>query len=232
MKGAYEMFPLGLRLSHLALLRNLDQFARLSKRDGTLVLNRPNGEQKLSGDRTAEYIAWYDDFLDLHHHGEDQHIFPALRKHSAGRSTDVAHLDTWANEHAEIYRLSRELRSASRRLARGTSYALDEVQRLALGLKQLLTPHLRAEEEVLTPEHLREMIPEKELEHAQLAIPKSQGIGAVRMAQFFAHSLEPAEQRALLGETPWFFRKLVLGALGARKTRRFGELMPVRELAL
>jgi hypothetical protein len=76
------------------------------------------------------------------------------------------------------------------------------------------------------------MVPEKELERAQLAIPRSQGIGAIRMAQFFVHSLEPDEQQALLGETPWFFRKLVLRTLGARKVRRFESLMPNREVAL
>lgn len=232
MKGAYEMFPLGLRLSHLAMLRNLDQFARLSRDDHGVELKLPEGSRRLSLAHAAEYVAWYDDFLDLHHRGEDVHIFPALRKHSAGRTTDVAHLDAWTREHEQIYRLSHELRSASRRLAQGKPRALEELQRFAHELKHQLTPHLEAEEDVLTPEHLREMIPEPELERAQLAIPRSQGVGAVRMAQFFVHSLEPSEQRALLGETPWVFRKLVLHALGAPRTRRLGDLMPVRELAV
>ena len=230
MKGAYESFPLGLRLSHLALLRNLDQFSRLAPAHTELVVNRDDGPQDLSRERAGEYIAWYIDFLDVHHHGEDHHIFPALRKHSAGRTTDIAHLDTWKREHESIYRLSEALRNSSRRLGSGASEALADVQRTAAELKLELTPHLEAEEAVLTPEHLREMIPESELAHAQLAIPRSQGAGALRMAQFFVHSLEPAEQRELLGETPWFFRKFVLGALGARSARRFGGLMPVREV--
>ncbi|HMI89989.1 MAG TPA: hemerythrin domain-containing protein [Polyangiales bacterium] len=232
MPGAYEMFPLGLRLSHLALLRNLDQFARLSRGQGGLVANRPDGSQTLSQERAAEYVVWYDDFLGVHHRGEDEHLFPALRKHSAGRTTDVAHLDAWTHEHQAIYRLGREMRAAGQRMADGAASALDEVQRLAAELRQLLIPHLKAEEEALTPANLRDMIPEPELARAQLAIPRSQGIGAIRMAQFFVHSLEPAEQRALLGDTPWFFRKLVLGALGARRARRFGALMPVREVYL
>ena len=230
MKGAYEMFPLGLQLSHRALLRNLDQFARLVPGAGGLVLNRSDGPQTLSRERVAEYIVWYGDFLDVHHRGEDEHIFPALRKHTHGRTTDVAHLDTWKREHDAIYQTSRELRSANAQLAQNTAGALDDVQRRAAELRHQLTPHLKAEEDVLTPAHLREMIPEHELERAQMAIARSQGLGAVHMAQFFVHSLEPDEQRALLGGTPWFFRKLVLGALGARRTSRFGGLMPVRHV--
>ena len=230
MNNAYEMFSLGLRFSHRALLRNLDQFAKLSLDENGLVLDGSDGRQAVSRQRTAQYIQWYSDFLDVHHRGEDEHIFPALRKHSAGRTTDIAHLDTWQREHERIYRLSQDLSTASRGLEGGGARALESAQRLAGELKQSLLPHLQAEEEVLTPAHLREMIPENELERAQRSIPRSQGIDAVRMAQFFVHSLEPSEQRALLGETPWFFRKLVLKVLGARLTRRFGGLMPVREV--
>jgi iron-sulfur cluster repair protein YtfE (RIC family) len=227
--SVYEKFSLGLRFSHRALLRNLHQFACLSRAQGRLALNRADRSEMISPARVADYILWFEEFLDVHHHGEDDHIFPALRRHSAGRSTDIAHLDEWAREHEEIYRLSRTLRVAARSL-HGDPNALDDVQRRASELTQLLTPHLEAEEGVLTPDRLREMIPEKELASAQLAIPRSQRTHALRMAQFFVHSLQPAEQRELLGDTPWIFRKLVLGTLGAGRTRRCGALMPVREL--
>lgn len=234
MKSAYEMFPLGLRFSHLALLRNLDRFAALSRgKRGRLSLT--NGGAKASplrAKRVAEYVGWYADFLDLHHRGEDDCLFPALRKHSAGRTTDVAHLDAWRHEHEAIYRLGEELRRESAKLAAGEPRALERLQQRAAELKELLTPHLRQEEEVLTPQHLQEMIPERELAQAQLAIPRSQGVKAVSMANFFVHSLKPGEQRALLGDTPWFFRKIVLGTLGARRARRFGNLMPQREVHL
>ncbi len=233
MKGAYEMYPLGLRLSHLALLRNLDRFAGLSQGGPGLVSVRPDGKgESLRAERAAEYVHWYVDFLDVHHRGEDEQIFPALRRHAAGRSTDAAHLDTWGHEHREIYRMGQALRESGKKLASGTTDALEQLHRIALELKALLTPHLKAEEDVLTTTHLEQMIPEAELERAQLAIPRSQGVDAVRMANFFVHSLEPSEQRELLGDTPWFFRKVILGALGARKARRFGPLVPVREVSL
>lgn len=233
MKGAYDMYPLGLRLSHLALLRNLDRFTGLSQGARGQVLVRANGhDDSVPAGRAAEYINWYVDFLDVHHRGEDEHIFAALRKHTAGRSTDAAHLDSWAAEHREIYRVAQALRASSRALASSAAGALDGLQRVAIELKALLSPHLQAEEDVLTADHLKEMISERELERAQLAIPRSQGIDAASTANFFVHSLEPSEQRELLGETPWFFRKIVLGAFGARKARRFGPLMPVREVSL
>jgi hypothetical protein len=230
MKGAYQMFPLGLRLSHLALLRNLERFERLTASEGGLTLPRPEGPRSLSRSVAGEYIAWYVDFLDVHHHGEDQHLFPALRQHSSGRTTDAAHLAQWTREHEGIYRLAQELRAASRTLPDGGGPALERVRRTSSELQALLRPHLESEERLLTPGHLAEMIPEKELERAQLAIPKSQGASALRMAQFFVHSLEPDEQRALLGETPWFFRRIVLRGLGAGKVRRFGALMPEPEV--
>jgi hypothetical protein len=232
MKGAYQMFPLGLRLSHRALQRNLGQFSRLSRSTSGLVLTRAEGTRPVTREQVAGYVAWYVDFLDVHHRGEDDHLFPALRKHSAGRTTDAAHLDGWTREHQEIYRLGERLRGASESLGRDTPGALENLQSVSTELSTLLEPHMKAEEALLTPEHLPEMIPEQELERAQLAIPRSQGAGALRMASFFVHSLEPEEQRSLLGETPWVFRKLVLPAAGLGRVRRYKAIMPVTRIAL
>ena len=67
MKGAYEMYPLGLRLSHLALLRNLDRFAGLSPGPRSRVLvRRDSREESLPTQRVGEYVRWYVDFLDVH----------------------------------------------------------------------------------------------------------------------------------------------------------------------
>jgi hemerythrin-like domain-containing protein len=224
MKGAYQMFPLGLRLSHLALVRNLEKFSRVSDGADMLTAPRDGQHEPLSRQRVADYVRWYADFLDVHHHGEDAHVFPAIRKSSPGRSTDIAHLERWQKEHADIYALGRTLRETAARLHDSES-ALPALRSCSAELQALLAPHLAEEEAVLTPEHLAELIPEKELERAQLEIPKSQGASALQSAQFLVHSLEPAEQRELLGETPWLFRKVLLDWFGKPRVWRYGPLM-------
>ncbi len=232
MKGAYRMFPLGLRLSHLALVRNARTFSKIEDGAGDSVLAGDETKRAISRKRVADYVAWYADFLDVHHRGEDEHIFPALRRASEGRSTDIAHLDRWVIEHRDIYRLGSELRQAARQLGEGSMGALRVLRDRSAELAALLAPHLAAEEEVLTPEHLPEMISEHELERAELAIPRAQGAGALRSATFLVHSLEPVEQRELLGETPWVFRKVVLSWLGKPTVWRYRALMPSPDVAL
>jgi hypothetical protein len=96
MKGAYESFPLGLRLSHAALLRNLGGFITIA-----------DEERSTSPDNFSDFVLLYVAFLDMHHSGEDDFIFPALRRHSAGKSTDAAHLDRWSSEHRDVYAAAR-----------------------------------------------------------------------------------------------------------------------------
>jgi hemerythrin-like domain-containing protein len=220
MKNAYESFPLGLKLSHAALLRNLDGFARLAETNP-----RPDAD-------LADFVSLYVEFLDVHHHGEDDHIFPALRRHTAGRSTDAAHLDQWTNEHRAVYAAGKALSGIAANIRNATPDSLRELGRLSAELKEILVPHLASEEALLTPTHLPEMISAQELEATQQEIAKKERSRALRMAGFLVHSLEPTEQRALLGETPWFFRKLLLKRVAERKMVRFRPFVYERSLAL
>src|SRR4051812_46557737 len=109
MKTPYEQYALGLELSHRALERNLDRFVELA-----------DGGEPAPPDLGA-FVALFGEFLSAHHDGEDRFLFPALRRHAAGRSTDAAHLDRWDAEHRTIIRLADEL-------VRGT--ALDALGRI------------------------------------------------------------------------------------------------------
>jgi hemerythrin-like domain-containing protein len=219
MKNAYEGYSLGLRLSHLALLRNLDRFVELAERGTDLT------------DRLSAFVALYVDFLDVHHRSEDDFTFPALRRHTAGKSTDAAHLDRWSTAHRDISRLGHELSGTARRL-RDSGHALSALGRTSRELKDLLVPHVASEEQVLSPAHLPEMIPEQELAATTGAIARANRSNAIAMASFLASSLEPGEQKALLGDTPWIFRKFLLGFLGARRMRRYRSLVHAPSIAL
>jgi hypothetical protein len=188
MKNAHESYVLGLRLSHLALLRNLDRFVEV--------------------------------------------VFPALRRHAAGRTTDAAHLDRWSADHCEIDALGEELVHLAMRLTGGGGDALALLGKRSAELKALLTPHVASEEAVLSSSHLPEMISERELGETTDAIARANRSHAIAMASFLASSLEPDEQKALLGEAPWIFRKFFLGVLGARRMRRYRSLVHTPTLAV
>jgi len=219
-KNAYQSFPLGLKLSHAALLRNLDGFVRLAESNA-----RPDAD-------LADFVSLYVEFLDVHHNGEDGHIFPALRKHTAGRSTDAAHLEQWTNEHRAIYAAGKALSDVAAKIRSATPSSLGELRRLSAELKDMLVPHFASEEALLNTAHLPEMISAHELEATQQEIAKKERSRALRMAGFLVHSLEPTEQRALLGETPWLFRKLLLKRIAERRMVRFRPFVFERSVAL
>jgi hemerythrin-like domain-containing protein len=220
MKSEYESYALGLRLSHAALMRNLDRFVELSVRDDFEHL-----------EDLAAFVALYAEFLDLHHRSEEDHIFSALRGSSAGKTTDAAHLDRWSAEHRDIDQLGRGLAEIAERLPRRRS-DLKELGRASRVLRELLAPHTASEEEVLSATHLPEMISERELKATTSSIARANRSRALSMASFLASSLQPSEQRALLGEAPWFFRKLFLGVIGARRMRRFQSFVQTSSIAV
>jgi hypothetical protein len=214
MKTIYQQYALGLELSHRALERNLDHFAELASGGGA-----PPAD-------LGPFLALYCEFLAVHHHGEDDHLFPALRRNAAGRSSDVAHLDRWDGEHREIERLGRELERLAGRVELGA------LGRRSADLRALLTPHTRDEEQTLTAAHLAEMISDRELTTALDGIQRAMKPRALAMASFLATSLDPDEQRALMGDAPWIFRKVILPVVGGRKMKRFRGLVRTPEIAL
>lgn len=205
MKPIYDSYARGLRLSHRALTRNLERFVALAD-DGTA----PAG--------LGEYVRLYGEFLEVHHAGEDRSLFPALRRHTAGRSTDAAHLDRWDTEHREIARLGREIDKLA-----GTPH-LRELADRSRDLLAILQPHIESEEAVLTADHLAEMIPAAALATAVDEVARANRSRALAMAGFFASSLEPAEQQAMFSDAPWLFRRLLL-PIARRRMRRFENIV-------
>jgi len=219
--AVYDHHALGLALSHRALERNLNRFVELADAD------QPPLED------LGPFVALYVEFLSVHHAGEDEHLFAALRRHGATRTTDVAHLDRWNAEHRDIVRIGDELGRIGTAMAdRPTRSQLDELGARSRDLLAILTPHARDEEHVMSPPRLAEMIPAPALAATQAAIQQATRSRALALASFLATSLEPSEQRALMGGAPWLFRKVLLPLMGGRKMKRFRGLVHTPEISL
>jgi hemerythrin superfamily protein len=191
-------------LSHEALRRNLDRFVQIVERD-----------EPVDPAAFGEYVGLYGKFLIVHHESEDQVVFPTLRRHGRLRTTDAAHLDGWSVEHRQVNALAEALVQAGAQVrSRGRS-ALPEVGRASRELGLLLRPHLTAEEELISPSHLEEMVPARAI--AEIERASRQLFGRVReIPLFFAHSLNEDEQRQVFGATPWIFRKVIFPLMDRR----------------
>jgi hemerythrin-like domain-containing protein len=203
------------RLAHEALRRNVRHFDVLIAKGAAERAPEPFGE----------LIELYSQFLTSHHEQEDQALFPILRRSSALRTTDAAHLDEWSSEHRTVNAAGKALGRAGGALRRGDGTAIAEIERLVYELEDLLEPHLAAEEQIVNDQRLREMLPAKAIVDIET---QSRRIGgrSPMMAMFFLHSLSPDEQRKVFGPAPWMFRKVVMPFLDAAKFR------PLRDVAL
>jgi hypothetical protein len=219
MKNAYESYSVGLKLSHLAMLRNLDRFVQLAERG-----DPPDGA-------LAGFLGLFARFLDVHHRSEDEFVLPALRRHSPGKTTDAAHLERWTSEHRDICALGTELSRVGERIGTGEK-DMTTLRKTSTDLQALLAPHVASEEEVLSPTHLPNMIPERELARAISSVARSNASNGIAMAAFLATSLEHDEQKDLFGDAPWIFRRFVLGVIGARKMRPYHSIVHTPSIAL
>jgi hemerythrin-like domain-containing protein len=203
------------RLAHEALRRNARHFDVLIAKGAAERAPEPFGE----------LIELYAQFLVAHHESEDHALFPTLRRSSALRTTDAAHLDTWTREHRALNTAATALERAGGAMRRGDGTAIAEIERLVYELEDLLDPHLAGEEQIINAQRLREMLPAKAIMDIESQSRKS-GARSPMMAMFFLHSLSPDEQRVVFGPAPWMFRNVVMPFLDAAKFR------PLRSVAL
>ena len=222
MKNVYDQYALGLRLSHLALLRNLERFARCSA--------EPPPAKSL-GD-LGDFVTLCATFLGVHHDAEETELFPALRKSGAGKSTDAAHLDQWSTEHRSIHALMQSLvRIGEQAEVSRSERAGRPAQREPRPPGASRSPLRLRGGDPLEPA-LPEMIPAAALEEVKNASARKNRSQALALATFFVHSLAPEEQRALMGDTPWLFRKVALGLVGERRMARFRPFVHTATVAL
>lgn len=204
--AAHAQYATGLRLIHRVLERNL-----------ATIVNFALDKPEMQAAPFARFVATYVRFLELHHRGEDDFIFPVLRAHSAGRSSDVAFLEARVQEHQQVHGAIEALGAAAGRYRAGHAAELDVMATIATDLRDLLTPHLIVEECGLTAEHLAEMVPANALADANAAMQeRDQDEGGSDVLMMLVHSLTPGEQQTLLSDLPWFVRRVLIRGIWAR----------------
>ncbi|MDX2093781.1 MAG: hemerythrin domain-containing protein [Kofleriaceae bacterium] len=200
MTNVYQRFHRGLELIHEVLRRNV---RHIHGRTDAGVLRDPAG--------FARYVHTYLRFLTYHHAGEDHFIFPAIRAESAGRSSDLVVLERLEREHRDLVGLMDEIAAELPALARGDEAARRAVAALSLSIRVMLDAHLGAEEASLIPAHLATLVSEAGLEKPFAAMQaRDEREGGAAVLLLLMHSLTATERRELLGELPWFVRKVLV----------------------
>jgi hemerythrin-like domain-containing protein len=157
-------------------------------------------------------------FLIAHHEGEDQFVFPWLRRVVAARPGDPAladipgFVDAKGEEHETVHELCDRLVGAARAVCAGGPPA--DVIKTARELAPLLLPHLDEEEAVLTVERLERFVDARDLEKMtdEMIAAERRKAGA-RGLMYFVHSLTAEEQRAHFATLPWLVRKVLVRSL-------------------
>jgi hypothetical protein len=196
-------------LSHEALRRNLDRFVTIIDRD-----------EEFDVAAFGEYVGIFGQFLIVHHESEDEVVFPTLRRHGRLKSTDAAHLDGWTGEHRLVNAAGEALARAGQNLRGGSRAGLKDVVSRSRDLGELLRPHLAAEEQLFTAEHLAEIIPPEAVGEIDRAA-RSRFSRVREVPLFFAHSLAPEEQKQVFAAAPWIFRRVILPMMDRRTFPRF-----------
>jgi hemerythrin-like domain-containing protein len=198
-----------LALVHRALRRSLDSIILISEQP---LPERDRGD-------FADFIERFTKFLHSHHDGEEQVVFPSLRAAAERLSmTDLlAHIASWQAAHESLLSRLQQLEDACRSFrANGAQEAL---LRTAREVKDLLFPHLDAEEAALSePRLVQLMSAEQAAALSQAASKHGQQHGGPMVLMMYLHGLTDEEQTHF-STMPWFVRRVLVKRVWARGFR-------------
>jgi hemerythrin-like domain-containing protein len=200
----------GLARVHAVLRRSLDSIER--------VASEPVAE----GDRAAfaEFTERFILFLEVHHDGEEEIIFPAVKTAAEKASVDGpgASVAGWRADHEKLLTRLASLKSATAQFRGGG--AVEPVREASAGVRELLIPHLDSEEATMSDVLVTKLMSMDEAQGMMMAASKhGQQHGGPRVLMLFIHSLSDDEQRAHFGKVPWFVRKILMKRIWARDFR-------------
>jgi hemerythrin-like domain-containing protein len=206
----HDLLAQGLIRIHTALRRSLESIVRTSA--------RPIAER----DRAdfVDFCTRFTHFLRTHHDGEEEIVFPKVTE-AAQRASMLQHasnVTTWREDHEKLLVHLSELEAACAHFGKGGP--LDALHRTATDVRDVLFPHLDAEESNLDGSALAKLMQVDEILAMKTAASKhGQRVGGSKMLMLLVHSLTDDEQKEQFSEMPWFVRKLLVKRVWARGFR-------------
>lgn len=202
----------GLSRVHAVLRRSLETIVR--------VASGPVAE----GDRAAfaQFTDHFTRFLEVHHDGEEEVIFPAVKtaaeRHAPPDAGPVARVAQWRADHEKLLTRLAALKAASAQFRGGGS--AEPLRDAAAGVRELLIPHLDSEEAAIDGVLLAQLMSMDDAVGMIMAASKhGQQHGGPKVLMLFVHSLTDDEQRAHFDKIPWFVRKILMKRIWARDFR-------------
>lgn len=198
---------------HAALRRDLERM--------TLLLDRPDEVSDTRLRAIGGHARWLMEVLHEHHTGEDERLFPVIRRNNpdAGRL-----LDAMAAEHSAIAAAVAHVERAGSRAEAGVDGAAGELRDAVTGLRSVLDPHLEHEERDLTP-----VVPQSvsEAEWADFEKSNTDGLKPPELAfrgHWMIDNLDRAGVGVVASRVPAVPRFLMLRLMGGPYRRRREEL--------
>ncbi|WP_202874026.1 hemerythrin domain-containing protein [Kribbella speibonae] len=128
-----------MRIVHSALRRDLERVR--------IVASDPELLTEARRQAIGEHVVWLMHTLHRHHHGEDEHVWPEIRRRDPAAG---ALLDQMDADHRSIAQPMRDVEDAGDPFGAGTMPASELLDRLAR-LQAVLLPHLAREEQEMMP---------------------------------------------------------------------------------
>lgn len=195
---------------HMGLRRTLDTIVRVSA--------APVPEN----DRTAfaDFCGRFTRFLHVHHDGEEEIIFPKVVEVSKRASLPeyASNVASWRADHEKLLGALRAFETATAQFRTGGS--IETLQRTAVDVREILFPHLAAEEAALDGAAIAKLLRADEVRELEVeSAEHGQRVGGPRVLVLLVHALTDDEQKAQFSEMPWIVRKLLLKRIWARGFR-------------
>jgi hemerythrin-like domain-containing protein len=197
----------GLARVHAVLRRSLETIVR--------VASAPVAE----ADRAAfaAFTEHFTRFLEVHHDGEEEIIFPTVTKAAERAAVDgaAASVVGFRADHERLLERLAALKTACAQFRTGGPP--EPLRDAALGVRELLLPHLDAEEATLDAPIVAKLFSMNDAKEMLLAASKhGQDHGGPKALMMFVHGLADDEQRTQFAEIPWFVRKVLMKRVWAR----------------
>jgi hypothetical protein len=195
---------------HAALRRDLDRLA--------LLLGQPEDLSDARLRALGNHARWLMDLLHEHHSGEDDRLFPVIRRNNPGTAEL---LDAMASEHAAIAEAVQALTDAGAKAEAGVPDAATALREAVAGLRTVLDPHLEHEERSLSPLVAGSVTEE---EWAVFEKGNTEGVKTPDLAfqgHWMLDNLDPAGVEVVKHQVPAVPRFVMLRFLGGAYRKRF-----------